>query len=274
MLNWRAVKQKATQKVPAAKKKYMVPVVQGTFRILEELAKDGALTLNEVTQRTSIAKSTVFRILTTLNQLGYIVRNDERAYYISHTMGDLVNTQAQTESLRRSAMPHMFELRDRFGETVNLGRLELDKVVYVEVVPSEYALRLHERPGATVALHASALGKAILAFSDNEFAAGLLRNRDLPALTPNTVTHPDQLLGEIKVVRERGYALDKGETSVLATCIAAPILDPAGQAIAAISISGPTSRFNPRKDSPVIESLLKAASEIAKQLRRRAPATR
>jgi DNA-binding IclR family transcriptional regulator len=249
----------------------MVPVVRSTFRILEELSRSGALGLNEITKRTAISKSTVFRILTTLSSLGYVVRDAERSYYVSHTMSDLVSVEANIEGVRRAALPYMLALRDRFGETVNLGHIQLDKVTYVEVVPSEYALRLHERPGATVCLHASALGKAILSFSDEDFAASLLAGRELQMLTRHTITDHGELLAELKRVRDRGYAFDKGETSTLATCVAAPILNSAGRAIAAISISGPTSRFNPRKDSPVIESLLKASAEISKQLRTRAP---
>ncbi len=243
----------------------MVPVVRGTFLILEELARNGPLGLNEVTQRTAIAKSTVFRILSTLHELGYIVRDDSRAYYLSYAMTDLVGRGAQTEAIRRAAMPHMLELRNLYGETVNLGQLQFDKIAYVEVVPSEYALRLHERQGATVAIHASALGKAILAFADEDFVAGVLGG-NLPALTPNTITDSGQILRELKRVRERGYALDKGETSSLATCVAAPILNEEQRAIAAISISGPASRFNPAKNSAVVESLIKVAEEISKQL--------
>jgi len=264
------VKRQTAQNASSAKKKYMVPIVEGTFRILEELAKNGPLPLNEVTHRTALAKSTVFRILITLNELGYVVRDGTRSYYISHRMEDLVSTKAHTEAIRRTAMPHMLELRNAYGETVNLGQLEFDKVTYVEVVPSEYALRLHERPGATVAIHASALGKVILAFSDEAFAAGILSS-DLPALTPNTITDSAQLFRELKRIRERGYALDKGETSLLATSIAAPILNEQQGAIAAISISGPASRFNPGKNSDVVDSLVKVAEEISKQLHHSAP---
>jgi DNA-binding IclR family transcriptional regulator len=249
----------------------MVPVVRSTFRILEELSKSGALALNEVTQRTGISKSTVFRILTTLTQLGYVVRDSGRSYYVSQAMGDLVTAEAGTEAIRRAALPQMLALRDQYGETVNLGQLEFDKVAYVEVVPSEYALRLHERPGATVCLHASALGKAILAFSDEELASSLILGRELQMFTRNTITDPEELRSELKRVRERGYAFDRGETSLLATCVAAPILNASGTAVAAISISGPTSRFNPRKDAGVIESLLKATSAISRQLRSRSP---
>jgi DNA-binding IclR family transcriptional regulator len=254
---------------PNSTQKYMVPVVRSTFKILEELSRTGALGLAEITERTGISKSTVFRILSTLTSLGYIVRDADRNYFVSHTMGDLVSAEAGIEAIRRAAMPHMLALRDRFGETVNLGHIQVDKVSYIEVVPSEYALRLHERPGATVGLHASALGKVILAFSDEELATSLLHGRELPTMTRHTITNPADLMTEIRRAHERGYAFDRGETSTLATCVAAPILNAAGIAIAAISISGPTSRFNPRKDAPVIESLLKAAADISKQLRTR-----
>jgi DNA-binding IclR family transcriptional regulator len=244
----------------------MVPVVRSTFRILEELAKNGPLALNEVTQRSGISKSTVFRILTTLTQLGYVVRDGERNYYASRTIGDLVSNEASVKALRRAALPQMLKLRDLYGETVNLGQLEFDKVVYIEVVPSEYALRFHERAGSTIFVHASGLGKAILAFSDEQSIESLLRGRELSLLTRNTITDSNELIAELKRIREGGFAFDRGETAALATCVAAPILNANRCASAALSISGPTSRFNPRKDSPVVESLLRATAEISKSL--------
>lgn len=256
-----------TEKGPMSTERYMVPVVMSTFRILEELSKAGALGLNEVTQRTGVSKSTVFRVLTTLTQLGYVVRDADRTYYPSHTLAGLASEVASVEALRRAATPHMLRLRDEFGETVNLGQLHLDKVTYVEVVPSEYALRLHERPGATVDAHASALGKAILAFSTPEMVESLIRGRELQMFTRNTITNPDELLAELKRVKDRGYALDRGEVSMLATCVAAPILDGHGMALAALSVSGPSSRFNPRANAPVIESLMIAGAEISRQFR-------
>jgi IclR family transcriptional regulator, acetate operon repressor len=249
--------------------KYMVPVVQGTFKVLEELAKNGPLALNEVTRRTKMSKSTVFRILATLENLGYVLRDAARTYCVTTALSDLVTSEGITEILRRAAMPHMLELRDTFGETVNLGQIVSDKVVYIEVVPSEYALRLHERAGASVYMHASALGKAILGFSDADFVHSVLSGRDLPAMTENTITQLDKLLAELKRVRERGHAIDRAETSPLATCVAAPILGADGHAIAAISISGPSSRFNPRKGASVIESLMRAGTEVSKQVSKR-----
>lgn len=248
--------------------KYMVPVVKSTFRILEELSASGALGLNEITQRTEIPKSTVFRVLTTLHSLGYVLRDGKRNYCVSPTLVDLAGDQAHTDLLRRAALPWMVRLRNESGETVNLGQLQFDKVVYLEVVPSEFALRLSERPGATVPPHASALGKAILAFSPPELVENLIRARDLAMFTRNTITEPPAFLEELRRVRDRGFAFDKGEASSLATCVGAPILGKNGCAIAAMSISGPTSRFNPRRDSPIIEGLLRATRDISKALQR------
>jgi len=260
--------RKASRDGSSASQKYSVPVVEGTFHILQELARGGPLSLNEVTQKSALAKSTVFRILSTLTGLGYVARDEFRSYYISHAIEELVRTEPQTEAIRRAAMPRMLELRNLYGETVNLGQLQLDKVMYLVVVPSEYALRLHERQGATVPIHASALGKVILAFSEESVAAGLLAG-DLPALTANTITNPAHLMRQFKRIRKCGYALDRGEASPLATCIAAPILDEHQRAMMAISISGPASRFNPAKSPAVIKSLLKAAAEISKQIQSR-----
>jgi IclR family acetate operon transcriptional repressor len=250
--------------------RYLVPVVRSTFRILEELSRSGSLNLNEITVRTGVPKSTVFRILSTLHYLAYVQRDEgKRTYAISPNLADLANDTASSEALRYAALPHMLGLRDEFGETVNLGRLQLDKVVYLEVVPSEYALRLNERPGASVWAHASAMGKCILADAPLAVVAGILDHRKLPALTPHTITDPEEFRHELRRVRERGYAFDREETTLLATCVAAPIRDAQGRAVAAMSISGPCSRFNPRRNKRVVEGMLRAAAAISQQCGRK-----
>lgn len=256
-------------KPPISAERYMVPVVKSTFRILEELSKAGALGLNEVTQRTGVSKSTVFRVLTTLTHLGYVVRDPDRNYCVSHTLSSLVSESDRVEALRRTAIPWMLKLRTECGETVNLGRLQFDKVIYIEVVPSEYALRFCEQAGSAVSAHATALGKAILAFADQEIVDGLIRGRQLQMYTHNTITDPDELYAELQRVRERGYAVDRGEAAAQATCVAVPIFDVFGKPLAAISLSGPTSRFNPRANSPVIDSLRVAAADISRQFQQK-----
>jgi DNA-binding IclR family transcriptional regulator len=245
--------------------KYSVPVVRSTFRILEELSHVEALGLKEITQVTCIPKSTVFRILSTLLEMGYVVRDTERNYRISFALGSLVSDEANSEALRSLARPYMLELRDKYGETVNLGVRYFDKVTYLEVVPSEFALRLQEARGVSVPAHATALGKSILAYTPRNLVDDMVRGQKLETVTQNTICDPREFFAELKRVRALGYAIDRGEASLLATCLGAPIIDAHGIAIAAMSISGPASRFNPRKDAPVITSLLQATSELSQQ---------
>ncbi len=248
--------------------RYSVPVVRSTFRILEELARSDAAGLQEITRNTGISKSTVFRILVTLQDLGYVLRDGNRNYRVSPALGRLVGEETVNETLRHLAVPAMLDLRNRFGETVNLGVRQFDKVTYLEVVPSEFALRLQESRGASVPAHASALGKAMLAFSPEDVVKELIRGRQLAKVTPNTISSPEALLAELRRVAAAGVAFDRGEGSLLAVCIAAPILGPDGHALAALSLSGPASRFNPGKESPAVAALLKAVASLSRGLAR------
>lgn len=261
-----AAAKKLTPTNPDQAGKYSVPVVRSTFRILQELARSEVLGLKEITRNTGISKSTVFRILSTMQELGYVLRDSNRNYLISPILGKLFGEEASRESLRRLALPIMLDLRNKYGETVNLGVRYFDKVTYLEVVPSEFALRLQESRGASVPLHASALGKAILAFSPRSIVQDLLLRGPLGIVTQNTITDPALFQAELKRIAHAGFAFDRGEGSLLAVCVGAPVLDPEGHAIAALSISGPASRFNPRKDSPVIASLLRGTAKLSQVL--------
>lgn len=243
----------------------MVPVVRSTFRILEELSESGTLRLSEISHRTGLAKSTVFRVLRSLDTLGYVLRDpDQREYALSPNLADLARPVAWSEPLRRISIPYMLELRQKFGETVNLGEIKLDRVIYLEVLPSEHALHVNERKGDWVYAHTSALGKAILAFSLPELVATIVNQRSLPALTPNTITDPKRFHEELEHVREQGYATDIQETNMLACCIAAPILDKHGMAIAALSVSGAAVRFDPNSRA-VQKALTRATQRISRQ---------
>ena len=246
------------------KGKYLIPVVLSTFDVVGELSRSGPLGLAELSQRTKVAKSTVFRILNTLHHLGYVRRDAQtRAYSLSQRLSELSHDLDFGPALQRIARPHMLRLRNEFGETVNLGRLDLDRVVYLEVVESEHTLRLCERKGGWEHAHASALGKVILAFSSPGVLAGFLESGRLPALTARTITDPAEFRLEMQRIRRRGYAFDREEVRQMAVCVAAPILDVEGFAVAGISISGPVSRFNPLRDKTTAQVLAETARQIS-----------
>ena len=244
--------------------RYLVPVLQSAFRLIEEVSRAGTLSLNEAVLRTGIPKSTVFRVFSTLQHLGVLIRDEaEKTYRLGYGVPGLLTAGEDLETLRRAALPQMISLRDMFGETVNLGKLQQDKVVYLEVVPSESALRFSERPGATVAVHASSLGRAILAVSAPSVVDGLIAGRPLAPLTAKTITNEGLLRTELAAIRSQGYSLEVEETSLQAVCVGAPILNAHGEAVAALSLSGPIHRFRPQKDKKIIAALRKAAAEIS-----------
>ena len=247
-------------------RKYVVPVLETAMRALEEIAEAGSLGLSEVVARTGAPKATAFRVLTTLRHLGYLGRDSRRRYFATSRLASLDSEDSVSAAVRQLCLPYMVRLRDEVGESVNLGRLQHELVRYVEVVPSEFALRLQETPGATVSLHATALGKAILAFSPPELTEALLRGRDLSRFTPSTVTDADGILEQLREVRRLGFARDAGESSPLAACVGAPILDAGGSAVAAMSVSGPVSRFDPAAQSRAVGALLQATQEISTTL--------
>ncbi len=243
--------------------RYLVPVVLSAFRLLDRLSVHTGASLHELALSTGIPKSTVFRLLATLQHLELVRRDDATKAYRLHAKspGQMLGLPS-TEALRRAALPHMLQLRNDFGETVNLGQLQHDRVSYIEVVPSEYALRLSERPGATVEAYCTALGRSILAFSAEGVAPAILGKKMLPKLTPHTMVDPKLILEELARVREQGYAIEAEEGSLHATCIGVPILGSDGFAVGALSISGPLHRFRPLENKRLLKVLRRAGRDI------------
>lgn len=253
--------------LPSTPSRYLVPVVVSTFRVLDRLAGQTSASLHELSLSTGIPKSTVFRVLATLQHLE-LVRRDEpsKTYRLSAKSPGQALGMPTTEGLRRAALPYMLELRNEFGETVNLGHLQHDRVVYIEVVPSEFALRLSERPGASVEAYCTALGRSILAFGPPGAAQSVLGKRTLPRLTPQTLVEPALILEELARIREQGYAVEREEGALQATCLGAPILGADGFAVAALSVSGPTYRFSPMDNKKLLRALRQAAREIGRSV--------
>jgi IclR family acetate operon transcriptional repressor len=249
----------------SASSRYLVPVVVSTFRLIDRLSSQSSASLHELATSTQIPKSTVFRLLATLQHLDVVKRDEPtKAYRLSARSPALALGAPSTEGLRRAALPFMLELRKEFGETVNLGHLQHDRVVYIEVVPSEYALRLSERPGATIDAYCTALGRSLLAFSPPGLAASILGKRPLPRLTEHTMVEPKLILAELERIREQGYAVESEEGAPQATCVGAPILGADELAVGALSISGPTYRFRPLGDKKLLRALKRATREIGR----------
>jgi DNA-binding IclR family transcriptional regulator len=156
----------------------------------------------------------------------------------------------------------MERLVKRFNETCSLGILDQNRVLDIEVIHDDHLLTVASEVGGRLPLHATASGKAFLAFMPPEDVESLLET-PLKAYTENTITSRAQLREELDLVRQRGYALDSEENEIGVQAVSAPVLDAGGEAIAVVSIPGPRSRLTPQQVEEIAQALVDAANAIS-----------
>ncbi len=247
--------------------RYWVPMVGHAFRALEAFSDaDMELGLQEVSSRAGISKSSAFRILFTLENLGYVTKNPASGkYQLGLKILEAARRARSGRNLVQIARPYMNHLLDRFGETVNLAIFQDGDVVYVEILEGRQAFRMTGDVGARAPLHASAIGKAIAASLPENTIRTLLEEYRMTRLTPRTITSREQYLRELAKIRSRGYSLDEEEVERGAMCVAVPIPGDGLHAEQALSVSGPTHRIRANLKA-IVRELTKACSSISQKL--------
>ncbi len=220
-----------------------VKVVSKTFEILEALSDGNRLGLREITERVLYPKPTVFRLLSTLEQLGYIEQDKKDfTYSLSSKLMLLARSLHGGSGLIAVARPHMEMLHRKFGETVNLARLVENRAVYVNIIESKEAFRISDSVGDIAPFHATSIGKAIAAFLPKEMRTEILKGCDYASFTKKTVSGSDELKNQLDDVKKAGYAVDNEEGHEGVVCVGAPIFNNDHYAFAALSISMPKVR--------------------------------
>lgn len=218
-----------------------VQSVDRSLDLLECLAQsEGPLGIGELTETTGLPQGTVHRLLSALQQRGYVQRNAARKYLLGNASLRLAD--AVQRRLAGTARPYLAELVAISGETANLAMLEGDHVNYVAQVSSPHTLRMFAEVGRLVPVHSTAVGKVLLAAMPRERAVALLERTGLPAVTATTITDAGAFLAELDVVAAQGWAADEEEQEAGVRCVAVPVLA-GGSTFAALSISGPAERF-------------------------------
>lgn len=246
---------------------YYIEVLGKSLATLEVFVTAGrpSLSLHEISALTGLNKNTVFRILHTLAEHGYVVKRN-RTYELGPRLHDLSHAKLRRRALLAVAGPVMEALQERFRETVSLGVLDGGQVRYVDVRESPEPFRLAERVGGAADAHCTALGKCHLAWMGFEEVKALLRERGLPRRTPATITAFADLKRELERTRRRGYAVDREESTAGAICVAAPVLDARGVPCAALSISGPATRITEAVAEEAGDALVRAAAEVRSRM--------
>jgi IclR family transcriptional regulator, acetate operon repressor len=243
-------------------KTYAVRAVERTLDILDVLAKSrGAITLAAIAEEVGVPRSTAFRYVAVLEARRYITRVDDARYRLGPAF--LAFGRPIMDSLAATARPFLEGLRERYGETMNLGILAGSRVLYVVVLESSRAVRLSARPGDLDFIHSSALGKAIAAHLSEDEVRAILATEGLPRLTANTIVSTDTYLRELEGVRARRHATDQSESEEGASCIAVAIETTSTPSRAAISLSCPSARFDAELLDQLVGDLSKAATDIA-----------
>lgn len=210
-------------------------------------------------------KATAFNIISTLESCQYLEKNENSGKYRLGIELFRIGTKVNAD-LRSIVRPYLETVVAKFKETVNLVIREGAYVIYLEKIESPHSMRISTMAGSRLPINATAVGKAILSgHPDNELLA-IIDALSFVHFTDNTICSKEKLLECIKKVRELGYSEDFEELEIGLTCVAAPIFNHTGKALAAISVSGPTSRMDEETRTIVGEELVVITQQISRKL--------
>lgn len=235
--------------------------------MLDLLAAHQGLTLSEVAEKMGQSPSTVHRVLHTLAARG-VAESDPatQAWHIGPATFRLGSAFMRRSGVVERARPVLRSLMEHTGETANLGILNGDAVLFVSQAETHETIRAFFPPGTRSPLHASGIGKALLAFGRAETLTTLLEKQPLQSFTDKTLTTAEMLQEDMARIRARGFSFDDEERTRGMRCIAAPVFDLSGEAIAGISVSGPTHRIGLEHVKTLGAAVSEAANELTRAL--------
>ena len=250
----------------------MSDIIQSVDRALEVmiyLYQEGKETgITKIAADLGVYKSTVYRTLVTLENRGFVRKNPEtEKYWLGNRLFVLGKGVENRMGLQEVVRPYAKKLYEAYCEVVNVSILERNpddvyrSVIILKEESDRQVLTVNPPVGSSSECYCSSVGKCLLAFS-GDIDLGVYENHPMRPHTEHTITTVSALRSELMKVRERGYALDHEELEHGLTCIGAPILDHNGLAVAAISLSGPTSRML----SGDIEERIEAVKRIAREI--------
>jgi IclR family transcriptional regulator, KDG regulon repressor len=252
------------------KANYLIQSVSHALDILESFTKtEKELGVTELSKRLGLHKNNVFRLLATLEHRGYIEQNkDTENYRLGPKTLQIGSIFIEQRECRRQARPILEALMAATMETTVVAVLRANKVIYMDSVEADRAVRAISRVGAMLPAHCTAVGKAQLAFLSPVEIERLYLEPVLEQVTPRSFKTRDALVADLVLTRERGYALENEESDLDVRSVAAPIRDYSRNVIAAIGIVAPANRLTDQhiKDGGVLARLQEAALALSRKL--------
>jgi len=236
--------------------------------IMELLLENAeGLGVSDISRALGIPVNAAFRIASALVERGYLLKDDQtKTFTLSARLVTMGYRIGNRNGLVETAMPLMRELRDEIKETVILCIMAGGDCLVLDSVPGLHMFRFTVDPGTQAALHASAPGKALMAFLPDSERKAFVAGIKLPRFNERTITSRKKLHQELTRVRDLGYALDVAEEHDGVHCVAAPVLDARGYPVAALTTTGPSDRLTNDKLKPLGEMMKDYAQQISSRL--------
>jgi DNA-binding IclR family transcriptional regulator len=250
--------------------------VERALAMLEAVSQqpDG-LSNAEISRELQIPKSSASYILRTLEKRGYLNRDAETGKYrVGLKILSLSRGALSGLDVREAALPIMRHLMEKTNLTCHLAILDGPDAVYIEKVEPGGFIRMDTWVGRRMCVHATSVGKALVAHIPQERLERILAERGMEKRTAKTITTLPRLLKSLERVREQGYAVDDEENNLGARCLGAPIFNQDGAVEASLGLSGTINQVNPQTMPRIIEHLKDAARHVSMQLGYRAPQRR
>jgi IclR family transcriptional regulator, KDG regulon repressor len=250
--------------------KYPVQTLEKSIEVIELLSTDGfngGLGISELSNKLGIGKSTIHRILDTLLAYNFVEKCSENSKYrLGWKLFEIGNLVPQQRNLSNFDIGILQDLCNKYQETVNLGVRVKDKVVTISRMKPKTSLVASHQIGSQEPLHATSTGKALICQFSREELIEILGDGPFEAFTRNTITSMDQLVTELEKIKAQNYSIDDEELCAGLSCIAMPVRNFNNEIIAAISVSGPTTRLNFSKIMSIKEGLEEASRKLADYL--------
>jgi len=245
-----------------------VQTLERSLDVLEVLAHaEEPLGVTEIGSRISLHKSTVHRILQTLCHRGYVERKkDNERYQLGIKIIELGIRFFNDLEIRKVAAPVLSDLVKVLDEVVHLVLPDDGEIVYIDRAESSQVVSMHSKVGRRAPMHCTAVGKALLSTLPEEEVRHILELKGMTKYTPNTITDPDVLLIGLREIRASKISVETEENEIGIICLGTPIFDYSGQAIGAVSVSGPASRITEKGIEWIGEELKKSGELISAKL--------
>lgn len=241
--------------------KVTINATKKSFDIIDYLMKSDGAMISEISNNFGMAQSTVHDHLSTLNSLGYVIK-DGNEYWLSLRFLDIGERVRNRRHFYKTAQPELESLADKTEEHASLVVEEHGRGVLVETIRGEKAVQIDTHNGMRIRLHTTAPGKAILAYLPEPRIRKIVDEYGLPQMTPNTITDRKQLYDELEEIQECGYALDREERIQGMQSVAVPITDRSDTIRGAISVYGPSNRIESERFTEAIPDMLLRSANI------------